>query len=63
MQVIEWKKSARCGECGTCAEVAVAGDRVLVRSTSQPGVPVLALPRSAWHEFLAGLRRGEFDRK
>jgi hypothetical protein len=57
-----WRRSDRCGEAGTCVEVAVTPDAVLVRDGKDPDGPHLSLTYGAWHALLAGLRAGAFDR-
>jgi len=41
--------------------VAPDGDAVLLSSTTQPDGPTIAYTRAEWQEFVAGIRRGDFD--
>jgi hypothetical protein len=51
----------RC-ESGACVEVAAAGDEdVLLRSTLDPDTMV-TLSRAEWNGFLAGVRKGAFNK-
>jgi hypothetical protein len=72
-----WQRSSFCvgGECvevrfvrsslsmtgATCVEVAVDGDRVMVRDSKDPAGAPLLFTRGEWVAFLAGARSGEFD--
>ncbi|NUR73357.1 MAG: DUF397 domain-containing protein [Hamadaea sp.] len=58
---LPWRRSRRC-DSGTCVEVAVLDDEVLVRDSKDPHGPVLRYSRAEWQAFLAGVREGEFDR-
>jgi hypothetical protein len=52
-----WHRSC---ESGACVEAAKAGEVVLLRSTLNPEAPV-TLRRDEWFEFLAGVKKGDFD--
>ncbi|GIH17026.1 DUF397 domain-containing protein [Rugosimonospora africana] len=52
---LDWRKSRRC-ESGNCVEVAIDGDHVLMRDSTDPAGPRLRFDRSEWNEFLRGLR-------
>lgn len=56
----KWRKSTASGG-GECAEVAFAGESVLMRHSHHPTGPVLKFTHSEWAAFLAGVRNGEFD--
>jgi uncharacterized protein DUF397 len=56
-----WRRSTRCGESGTCVEVAMPGEQVIVRQSGEPELRV-SVSLEVWREFLEGVRRGEFDR-
>ncbi|MBO0868484.1 MAG: DUF397 domain-containing protein [Micromonosporaceae bacterium] len=45
----------------SCVEVAVTPDSVAMRHSDQPAGPWLVFSRSAWADFVAGVRAGEFD--
>lgn len=55
-----WRKSTRC-ETSACVEVATEGPLVGLRNSTRPEVH-LAIDASAWRQFIAGVRTGEFDR-
>ncbi|MDG4822268.1 DUF397 domain-containing protein [Asanoa sp. WMMD1127] len=52
---------SRCST-GACVEVAALDGRVLVRDSKDREGPVMAFSRSAWSEFLDGVREGEVRR-
>lgn len=56
---LAWHKRSPC-EGGTCLEVAVRGDGVLLRSSVAPEV-IVALSRAEWRTFLIGAKEGWFD--
>jgi hypothetical protein len=41
-----------------CVEVAFAGPATAVRDSKNPTGPVIVVPASAWHRFLAGIKHG-----
>ena len=45
---------------GTCVEVALQGEDVLLRSSLAPEV-IVALSRAEWRTFLSGAIEGRFD--
>ncbi len=55
-----WHVSKTC-DGGACVKVAPDGDAVLLSSTTQPDGPTIAYTRAEWQEFVAGIRRGDFD--
>jgi len=57
-----WFKSSLSFSNGNCVEVAGDGAAVLVRDSKNPDGPRLRFTRGEWQAFLAGARRGEFDR-
>ncbi|GHJ45908.1 DUF397 domain-containing protein [Catellatospora sp. TT07R-123] len=58
-----WRKSTRSGGGDNCVEVATSedGSHVGVRDSKDPNGGILAFPSVVWQEFLAGIRRGDFD--
>jgi predicted secreted Zn-dependent protease len=54
-----WKISTRCGN-GACVEVAIDGDLVHMRNSTDPAGPALALPHAEWRGFLKGIKGGRF---
>jgi Domain of unknown function (DUF397) len=53
---LAWRKSTRC-DSGSCVEVAVTDDRVLLRGSGHADGPRLSLTHAEWAEFLAWVRR------
>jgi hypothetical protein len=45
-----------------CVEIADEGDRVAIRNSREPEGPRLYVSHESWAEFLAAIKRGEFDR-
>ncbi|OLB64051.1 MAG: hypothetical protein AUI10_12770 [Actinobacteria bacterium 13_2_20CM_2_72_6] len=60
-RLVTWRKSSRCGESGTCVEMASHDQGVLVRDAKDPDGAILFVDRAAWRSFVAGIRTGEFD--
>jgi hypothetical protein len=54
-----WRRSSFCA-AGECAEVVRADDKVLVRSSHEPGVVVTYTPEE-FRALLRGIQAGEFD--
>jgi hypothetical protein len=61
MPTTVWRRSSRCGESGTCVEIAHIGTVINMRDAKDPG-PQLAFDRTRWKEFVVGIRNGEFTR-
>jgi Domain of unknown function (DUF397) len=57
---LAWRRSTRC-DSGSCVEVAVTEDRVLLRDSREPDGPRLSVSRTEWLEFLAWARRDFTD--
>jgi hypothetical protein len=57
---IVWHVSSRC-DSGQCVGVARRGQTVLVTNTSTPEGPVSEFTIGEWHQFLAGVKLGDFD--
>lgn len=55
-----WHVSSAC-ESGACVMVARRGDAVVFGNTSRPDGPVAKYTWAEWDEFLAGVKRGDFD--
>jgi Domain of unknown function (DUF397) len=55
-----WRKSTKC-DSNACVEVAIIGDRVLLRDSSDPDGPTLTFTRDAWVEFLHWAGREQTD--
>lgn len=56
---MKFRKSSYCG-LGSCVEVGVDGDDVVMRDSKNPELEVRCT-RQEWEDFLAGVRNGEFD--
>jgi uncharacterized protein DUF397 len=54
-----WHAGRPC-DTGTCVEIAVLGETVMVRSSITPEL-TLAVTRPEWEQFLAGAKEGLFD--
>jgi hypothetical protein len=55
-----WRKSS-ISESGTCVEVNLGSQMVLVRDSKNPDGGVLCFSHPEWRAFLAGVRLGEFE--
>jgi hypothetical protein len=54
-----WKHGNSC-QGGACVEVAREAGRVAVRNSAKPG-SILAFSASSWRDFVARVKKGEFD--
>lgn len=59
---LRWWKSTYSSESANCVEVAVVQDSLMVRDSKDPNGPTLSYSVAAWREFIAEVRRGNFDR-
>jgi predicted secreted Zn-dependent protease len=57
---LTWRTALNC-EGGACVEVAADRDTVLMRNSRQPSGPLLEYTPEEWHEFVAGIKKGDFD--
>jgi hypothetical protein len=55
---VEWRKSVRCGESGSCVEIADQGDVVSIRNSTMPSV-VLPISVDAFRDMIAAIKVGE----
>ncbi|WP_433472178.1 DUF397 domain-containing protein [Spirillospora sp. CA-142024] len=55
--VLEWRRSGRCGAAGTCVEVAGVDGLVFIRDPSSDST-VITLTPDAWRKLLVWLRNG-----
>jgi hypothetical protein len=53
---LAWRKSGRC-DSSSCVEVAITGEHVLLRDSSDPDGPRLTFTHAEWAEFLRWLGR------
>ncbi|MEU0740909.1 DUF397 domain-containing protein [Streptomyces sp. NPDC006134] len=59
MQTFDWRKSTYSGDGSNCVEIATTPTAVLVRDSKNPAGPHLALPPTAWVDFLTHAAEGE----
>ncbi len=57
----QWRRAARQPAGGGQIEVAFVDDLIGMRSSADPGGPVLVFTRAEWDAFVAGAQDGEFD--
>jgi hypothetical protein len=57
-----WRKSRRSGSVHECVECAVLGQLVGLRDSKDQAGPFLVFAHAVWRDFIAGVKRGEFDR-
>lgn len=55
-----WERSSACTD-GTCVEVAMLEDAVLVRDSKSLAHTPLTYTHDEWRAFVAGVRGGQFD--
>jgi len=54
----DWRTSSRCNG-GSCVAMAIRDDAILVRNTSDPEGPIIAVSPAAWRDLIAGIKRAE----
>ena len=57
---LEWRRSISC-ESGACVEVASLGELIAVRDSRNPDGVILTFRHSAWRDFIADVRAGEYE--
>jgi len=57
---LTWRTALSCNN-GGCVEVAASEHSVLVGNSREPGGPVLKYTHDEWQEFVAGIKKGDFD--
>jgi Domain of unknown function (DUF397) len=55
-----WRKSTA-SDAGSCVEVSMTSESVLMRHSQSPHGPVLKFSLEEWEAFLTGVHNGEFD--
>ena len=53
-----WRRAGCTG--GNCVEVARAGERYLIRSSTTPAAEPLSFSADEWHAFVEGIKKDEF---
>lgn len=56
----DWRTSSYCGT-NACVQIALSATGALMRDSKDLGLPPLSFAGDSWAEFLAGVKRGEFD--
>jgi Domain of unknown function (DUF397) len=54
-----WRRGKQCNG-GACIEVALLGEKVMVRSSQAPDTS-FQVTCGEWEEFVAGIKDGDFD--
>ena len=55
----DWRKSSYSGNGGAeCVEVASGERGIAIRDSKDPNGPVLSVPASGWHNFIAAVGAG-----
>lgn len=57
---LDWRVSRAC-EGGACVMVARDGESVRFGNTTTPGGPTFAYTTAEWHQFVVGVKQGDFD--
>lgn len=57
---LTWFTSLSC-ESGACVQVASDQNAILIRNSRQPEGPLLEYTPEEWHEFVSGIKKGDFD--
>jgi hypothetical protein len=62
-EFVNWRKSSFSDADSNCVEVGESADRRIfgVRDTKNRDGGTLTITRTAWQDFLHGVRHGEFD--
>ncbi len=57
---LTWRTSLSC-DGGACVEVAADRNIIMIRNSRQPGGPLIEYSPEGWHEFVSGIKNGDFD--
>jgi hypothetical protein len=55
-----WRTALSC-DGGACVEVAADQNSILIRNSRQPSGPLIEYTPEEWHEFVSGIKKGDFD--
>lgn len=57
---LTWHTALSC-DGGACVEVAADREMILMRNSQRPSGPLLEYTPEEWHEFVSGIKNGDFD--
>jgi hypothetical protein len=57
---LTWRTALSCNG-GACVQVAANDNSILIGNSRRPGDPVVEYTPHEWHEFVAGIKNGDFD--
>lgn len=57
---LTWRTALNCNG-GACVQVAATEHGILLGNSRQPAGPALSYTPDEWHEFVAGIKNGDFD--
>ena len=57
---LPWLTALSC-DGGACVQVAADQDTILIRNSRQPDGPLVEYTPEEWHEFVSGIKKGDFD--
>ena len=57
---LTWRTALNCNG-GACVQVATNENSILIGNSRRPGDPVVEYTPDEWHEFVAGIKKGDFD--
>jgi predicted secreted Zn-dependent protease len=55
-----WLTALNC-DGGACVQVAADQNTILIRNSRQPDGPLIEYTPEEWHEFVSGIKKGDFD--
>lgn len=57
---LTWRTALNC-DGGACVEVAADRNIIVIRNSRQPDGPLVEYTPEEWHEFVSGVKKGDFD--